>query len=661
MDIEQAVTVCARDCYDTCSVVARRSRSSQQLAGALTGDPAHPVTRGWLCPRGARDHVNSTSASPSRVLQPRVRDGDRFRDASWPEALGRIASAVEATAPERRLVLVYAGNMGLLASSAPLRLWSHIGAVQVKQTLCLAAGKAALALHYGPGARGPAPEDALPSARMVVFWGFNAAVSAAHIWSLACANRDARIVVVDPRGTATSESKSTSMWVRPRPGADAAVAMAVARRLFERGAADTAFLGSFAVGWERYRDLVFSREAVDAARPELTGVTPEQIDALAELYQTLRPSVTMIGIGLQRCEEGAEAVRAISLIPSILGMHRGFLYYNSYPVDYDVLERCPGDQDPQTVAQTVVGPMLAQGKFGFVFVSGMNPAMTLPDQTHVRAGLRRPDTFVVVHETQWTETCDFADVVLPACSFLEKEDMQIPYMHRCARLSPAVLPPAGSSVSEYQLMQMIARELGLTDAPLFEDPRVLLARAMRGSLEGVEEGQEMERLLSGELLRLRQLPLDRYATPSGKIEFWSSGAEAAGLPPMPRVVAPRRQADGTFVLLNSAGRMHTHTQFQKIHGALPQEVHMCRADAERSGLAGGVVVALRNSGGEVHLKLVVSESVSEGVVWSVKETVGLNGSPLNVLTSSEGVSYGQGAPFNGATVTIHQATTKAAM
>ena len=162
---------------------------------------------------------------------------------------------------------------------------------------------------------------------------------------------------------------------------------------------------------------------------QITGVAGRYVEQLGDAYASLKPSATMIGIGLQKCDQGADQVRAISFIPALLGLHRGFFYSNgnSFSVNESLVSgQALADRIPKIVEQVALADFVKGGGFKFIYISYMNPAMTLPNQYAFREGISRQDVFVVVHETHWTKTAQYAEIVLPALTYLEKEDLVIP-------------------------------------------------------------------------------------------------------------------------------------------------------------------------------------------------------------------------------------------
>lgn len=644
--MKEIKTVCTRDCYDSCGLIAKIDDAGR--IRSVRGDPDHPVTRGLTCPRAAKDHER---VYKNRVEVPVLREGNTFRRITWEKALEilseRIGRVLETHGPEALLYLAYAGNMGLLTELYPQRLWRHLGATRTDYALCSESGHRGLSLHYGH-TYGIMPEELLRM-DLIVFWGFNAAVSAPHIWSLAgevARKRGTRIAVIDPIRTKTVEG--ANLWIRPMPGSDVALAYGIMNHLMRKDRVDHAFTGKWTQGYEALQkeSLKWPLERVEA----YTGVTGEQIEALAKLYDLHRPSATMIGIGLQKCDEGADQVRAVSLIPPLLGRPRGFFYGNgeAFHVDKALLKgEVQAKKRSRIVRQVALADLVARGTFKLIYVSTMNPALTLPNQNTFREGISRDDVFMAVHETHWSKTAELADLVLPAPTFLEKDDVVVPYGHGYASLAKKVLAPVTDSRTEIWVMQELSRHLGLKDDRLFEDPW----KAVRAAMEDALEEGDVEALLSGKQVRLRRRPENHYRTPSGKMEFYSSRAEKAGLNPLP-AQGSRDARNDEFCYLASATPRYTHTQFQEIYGDIPPQVHINTREAEGLGIRNGDRVVLSNGGGRVSMEAVISDGVPPGVLWSPRQFSDPDGNPHNALTSSTPQRIGSGPTFNSTRVVL---------
>ncbi len=554
-------TQCARDCPDSCFM------NVEVIKGrifSVTGGKDNPVTNGFVCPRGTGDVVRVYSER--RVQYPRLRTGSKpgnnFKRVLWNEAFDDVCSRLKETldkyGSEKVLLLDYSGNSALITSQFATRLWAAIGATHTDHAICSLSGHEALKLHYGTS-YGVPPEN-LPNMRLITLWGHNAKVSSMHQWAfiMKAQERGAKVVVVDPRCSESAEK--ADLWIKPRPGSDVALTYGVARYLIENGYIDDDFINSFTFGYESYKGeaLRWSPSRVES----LTGIEWGEVEEFARLMGENKPSVIFMGIGIQKSSQGAEAIRGVSLLPVLTGQHRGFYYTNSGArfVDFEYLNgSSQSGAKWRTVSQTGLGALLRKGEFKFVYIVGMNPALTLPDQAAVREGFSRDDVYVVVHDTHMTESCDYADAILPAPTFLEKDDVSISDCHPYTRLSNRCIEPYGESRTEVSVMREMALRLGRSEPWLLEDPKEALSKSLRYAFE---EGT-LEQFFSGADLRLRERSREEYQTPTGKIELYSSIA-IEPITPLPKQLPV--SGEDQFTLLNSALPHWTHSQFRDVYG-----------------------------------------------------------------------------------------------
>jgi len=644
-------TVCPRDCYDTCFMYVHMGDNNEPIR--IEGDKDSPITQGFLCPRGNADLRRANS--DQRVLYPHVRRGNKpkgaFERISWTEALHvltqELTRVLSKLGPDSMLHLDYSGNQGLLTEYLPQRLFYSLGFAETDYTICSASGHRALSLHYGLS-YGVEPDE-LQDMKLTVYWGFNAAVSAPHLYTLSRKSREHRgsIIAVDPRRSETAET--ADLWIQPRPGSDVALAYGVMKHLIENNLTDTDFIHKYTSGFDSLKQEVstWSADLVE----QYTGLKWNSVADLAELYAQLKPSATMIGLGMQKSLYGAESTRAVSLIPALLGLHRGFYYTNSKGFNIDIpylTGQRLTTKKTTVVSQVALGNHLKQGEFKFVYVYNMNPAETLPNQKEVREGLSRNDVFVVVHDTHWTETAKHANLVLPAATFLEKEDVVVSYSHRHVRKSNNVMEPLEESKTELWVIAQLADKLGLKEDWLHEDPWKAVGEALRNAFE---DGTPSD-LQKGKTLKLQMKPRDQYQTPTGKIEFHATKAEAMGTTPLPKQNGlPLNEG---FILLNNAVAKYTHTQFRDVYGPMPSTVLLNIEDAKLYGVHDGDIVELFNEWGALRLKVVVSSSVPKGVLWSPRECRDLNGIPQNIIIPDTIQKLGGGSTFNTTVVKVRK-------
>src|SRR5688572_21373611 len=306
-------------------------------------------------------------------------------------------------------------------------------------------------------------------ASLIVLWGVNPSASGIHLVPILdeARERGAKLVVVDPRRTPLAAKADLHLAVRP--GADLPVALAVARWLFEHGMADLDFLAAHTHGWERLR------ERAQAWTPERAAaqadVAASDIERLAALYAGASPAVIRCGWGLERNRNGGSAVASVLALPSIAGKFG--VRAGGYTLSNSGAWRARGEKPPNGAASDTrlvnmnkVGAVLngdtADAKpVELLFVYNNNPLQTLPNQEQVRRGLEREDLFTVVFEQVRTDTCLFADLLLPATTFLEHDDLAIGYgAMRLNRVRP-VIAPVGEARSNQAVFSELVGRLGL--------------------------------------------------------------------------------------------------------------------------------------------------------------------------------------------------------
>src|SRR5450631_2240942 len=509
--------VCSHDCPDSCGVLV----TVESLTGAdgavseravkVEGDPSHPVTQGFLCGKVALylDRVYS----PDRLLYPmrrkagaakgpagyggvKGREADAFERISWSDALDEIAAKLQVIAaefgPESVLPYSYAGTIGQLGfGSMDRRFFHRLGASQLARTICSEAGGVAFKTVYGIKLGTP-PED-FAQAGMIIAWGANIHGNNVHLWPFVeeARRKGARLVVIDPYRTRTAAVADEHLAIRP--GTDTLLALAMMHVIFRDGLEDAAYVEECTVGAKELREQALKAEHSPERAAEVTGIAAETIVALARSYarcmeQTGRPAAIRLNYGIQRSENGGTAVRAVAMLPLLTGAwkHKGggvqLSTSGAFPFNSDALQMpelmqaSPLGREARTVNMTLLGHALTElGQANgdgppvkALFVYNSNPAAIAPNQNAVLRGMMRPDLFTVVHEQFFTDTADYADILLPAPTFLEVKDVQGAYGHLFAQVSERAIAPLGEAWSNVHVFGELARRMGFTE-PCFAD------------------------------------------------------------------------------------------------------------------------------------------------------------------------------------------------
>lgn len=634
-------TVCPRDCYDTCSVHVSVKNGSMIRT---MGDSSHPITQGVLCPRGYKDIERVTSQT--RISYPYEKNDNTYQRISWDNALSKISKNITHTidkwGSQSCLQLSCIGNQGIFSSYMPQRLFYALGFTQTDDSICSKSGHEALKLHYGL-TYGIDPEK-LPETDVVVYWGFNAAISAPHLYKLSeeSQKKGGTIITIDPRKSETAHL--ADIWIQVNPGGDVALVYGILKYIIENELYHKEFIEKYTHGFNQLKEKV---ETWDIDKIEtITNVSWNKICQLAKMFT--QKTIFMIGIGMQKSFNGAEAVRAVSLLPAVLGSHRGFFYSNSQKWFIDmpcITGEALTTKEYPVVSQVGAGHLLETGVFKCVYIHNMNPVETLPNHTAVKFGLLRDDVFVVVHDTHWTETAQCADVVLPAPTYFEKEDIVVSYSHKYVKKSNKVISPIKESKSELWVMNKLAHQLHC--------PRWVTRdcwEVIREAFKNCFETGGISDLKEGKLVTLKMRPVDKYQTPTQKIELYSTHSEKK-ITPLP---SHHPITTNGLIMLNSALKKYTHTQFQDVFGVIPPLIYINVKDALKIGVNDSDIVKVYNEKGSIQLKVVISVSVPSGVVWVPRQGKDIHGTPQNVIVADTTQKIGGGPVFNSTRVNIQK-------
>ncbi|HVI08583.1 MAG TPA: molybdopterin-dependent oxidoreductase [Candidatus Binatia bacterium] len=665
---------CPHDCPDACGVLIT---VEDGRATKIQGDPAHPVTRGFLCAKVAKylDRVYS----PDRVLHPMRRVGPKgpvqgigagqpraavptrtqtWQRITWDEALNEISSRfrsiISEFGSEAILPYSYGGTLGALnGGSMDRRFFARLGASQLDRAICSAAGEAGIESVFGIKL-GTEPEQFAHS-RYIIAWGANIHGNNVHLWPfiVEARRKGAKLVVIDPYRTRTA---ACADWYLPiNPGTDAALALAMMNVIIGENLHDADYVAQHTLGFEALCQKVKSYSPERVA--QWTGISADDIRTLAREYATTRPAVIRVNYGVQRSEGGGMATRAICMLPSITGSFKeigggiqlstsGAFGLNKAALQRPDLRAESMHRAPRTINMVQLGEALNtlnNPPVKALFVYNSNPAAVCPNHNEVVRGLKRDDLFTVVHEQFLTDTTDYADIVLPATSFFEHKDLQAAYGHYYLQVSEQAIQPLGECRANVEVFRALAEHMGFTDACFRESIDHMIDEALDSEnpwLQGLTrqrlETEKHVRLNFGAALGSRKpraafsttpfLPFanGNFRTPSGKAELYSERLKALGLDPVAEFVAPAESRHGenraTFpleLLARKADNFMNSTFCNQ--PSIQQMEHtnlleMHSADAGRRGISDGDTVRVFNRRGEILLKAYVNGSVQPGVV-----------------------------------------------
>jgi anaerobic selenocysteine-containing dehydrogenase len=665
---------CPHDCPDTCAMHVTVNESGRAVA--IGGDPDHPITQGFLC--GKVSNYLDRVYSPDRLLHPLIRTGAKgaaeFRRASWEEAVDFAGAGLEAAiathGPQSILPYSYMGTQGALqGGSIANRFMNAIGASDLVRTICASAGIAGTV-----GTQGLSPEvdpEEWPNARYIVVWGWNPMSTAPHLWKkiLEARRSGARLVVVDPFRSRTA--RVADRHLRPLPGTDAALALAMMRAVVDAGLADEEWCRAHADGYDELLDRLAEHPVSHWA--EVCGVDPGEIAEVAREFATIQPSLLRLGVGAQRHLGAPIAYRTIACLPALVGSwrHRGggcsyipTATANAIPsAVLDAADLRPGEVRQINMSQlgdALTDPELEPPVAALVVWSS-NPATIAPDQQRVLAGLRRDDLFTVVIEQFMTDTAAHADVILPATTQLEHLDALFSWGHHYFTLNEPAIEPIGEAKPTTEAFRLLGRRMGLDGDAFEETDEQLLERLLASAPDTVPIDRLRER--GWVKIDLGQGPTPHadgnFGTPTGKLGLRADWIGDAGVDTLPFFDEPAEVADEvlaeryplamvtpkTHLFLNS-----TFANQKRQHSAQPEPyVVVHPADAEPRGIADNAAVRVFNDRGEFTCVAEVSDDARQGVVvapmgwWARDYPDGIGG---QATTSQRLTDLGAAPTFN---------------
>ncbi|MGC8912335.1 MAG: molybdopterin-dependent oxidoreductase [Thermoplasmata archaeon] len=644
-------TVCARDCYDACLMKVIIEEGGIKR---VQGSKAHPFTNGFLCPKGY--NYIKYQYHEERLRFPMKRCGKKgegkFEKITWEEALKIISEKINEVSTEFSplsiLVYEYAGHMGFLSRFFPYRIFNKLNASFVNHTLCDAAGNEALNLHFGTSC-GVSPLM-LENAKLIVVWGANLYNTSIHAYQkiLRARNKGAILIVVDPIKNKLAEN--ADVFLQVKPGTDALLAYSIIKILIESQLVDYEFINTYTSGFEELKAVSHTVDLNQAEK--ITGISVEKLRDVAGIVASLKPAIFVIGYGMQRRAFGGNAVRAVAMLPILTGnitRESGIIYNNAIiPVDF---EKFTGKHlrklEQRIFNMQELGKVLTNSKLNppvkMVFVYNSNPCATLPNRKSVLKGFEREDLFTVVHDIFLTETALYADILLPAKTMFEFDDVIFGYFLSSVAIQNKVVDADGEAVSNAELARMLAKAMNFIEKELYEEDSKLIEEV----IEFVPQDARAFLKNEGYLVLENNPAITGFGTKTGKIEIASTTAWKIGAPKVP---LPIYEKTDDFWLLTPLSRDTIHTQFSNI-SLQPQEiVYLSPGDAERIDVCNGDIVVVESINGKLELAVEIWEAVQPGtaIIFFSKYA--------NVLTTDEKADLGAGSTYNSTQVKIKKKT-----
>ena len=675
-------SACPHDCPSTCALEVELI--DERTIGRVRGAKDNDYTAGVICAKVAR--YAEREHHKDRLLHPLRRTGAKgagqFTPISWDDALDLVAEkfmqAEQKHGAEAVWPYQYAGTMGLLMRDGINRLRHAKKYSGFHSSICVNPAYAGFAAGTGL-LSGPDPRE-MAKSDLVVIWGTNAVSTQVNVMTHAVRarkERGAKIAAVDIYMNGTMEQADLPVLVKP--GSDGALACAVMHCLFRDGKADWDYLDKYT---DAPRELeAHLRDRDPAWASAITGAPVETIEQFAKLIGERKRAFFRLGYGFSRSRNGAANMHAASCIAAVSGAWQleggGAFHINAdiYKLDKTLIEGLDvWDRSVRMLDQSRVGAILTGDAEALrhgppvtaMIVQNTNPLSVCPDQNKVKQGFAREDLFVCVHEQFMTETAKMADVVLPATTFLEHDDIYRGGGHQYIILGPKLVEPPGECRNNHEVLAALAKRLGAEHRGFTMSPRELIDQMLQVSKRGTLAELEANRWIDCQPPFRKSHFLDGFAWPGGKFRFkpdWKNvpfrspyhGGPVDQMPKLPDHWTVIEQADDAhpFRLATSPARGFLNSTFNETPTSLAQEkrptVMIHPDDAEPLGIGEGDYVVLGNTRGQVRLHAKLFDGVRRGVM--IAESIWPNsaypdGCGINTLTGADSIAPYGGAAFH---------------
>lgn len=677
-----AHSVCPHDCASACTLDIEISKKNR--VGRIYGSHQNPYTAGIICSKVAR--YENRVYHRDRLTKPLRRKTNKSPTASlsdfevieWEDALDITANSFKAAlskhGPETIWLYNYGGTMGLLQRDGIQRLRSTMGFSQQKNTIC--SWVMSVAAAAGIGDRLSINPMEFEDSNLIIIWGSNPVYTQINLMkhiNRARKKRGAKLVVIDPYYSATA--KMADVHLAPMPGTDAALACALMHVLFRDGWADRDYLKKYTDDPKGLEAHLKTRSPQWAAR--ITGVSEREIEELAANYGRTKRSIIRVGYGLSRSRNGAATLHSVFSIAAVSGawQHQGGGIYagtgGQFKIDTALITG--PSSDARVLDMSQIGPILdgdtdvlnGGPPVTALLVQSSNPAVVAPDSGRVRRGLLRDDLFTAVHEQFFTDTARLADIIFPATTFLEHNDLYTSYGHTYLQFGPKIIEAIGQCRSNHDLICALAKKLG-ADHPGFRlDERQILDQTLRNSQYPDLATLEGDRLFDTGSNFEEAHFLNGFPQADRKFHFhagWTSTNNTrTPLPDLPDFsnLMDKATIDRPFRLITGPSRNFLNSTFSETATSKKLQKRPTAKinpnDADKLSMSNGDIIRIGNNKGSIAIHAEVTPETRMGTI--VVESVWPNDAfieniGINLLTSAEASQPTGGAPFHDTSVWV---------
>ena len=691
---------CLRNCADRCLM---KFRVQDGRMTYVSGAEKQAKTGTCPCVKGLT-YVEYTYA-PDRILHPMERIGEKgshkWRRITWEEAWAKLITktkeVVAKYGPEAVLPYSYSGNYGAIGMHASgERFFNRLGASYLDRLVCTEAGVWGYGSVQGT-TDGPDPDE-IPNCDCYISWGFNETVSNVHGIKLINQMRDKGGVVLAVNPNRTPICSQADVYLQNYPGSDAWVATGVMKYLIAHDETiDHEFLDKCCIGADKVFEKVNSVKWEDIER--VTGCKRAEIEKFAALYGKSKNCIIRGGYGMQRNYNGARMTRAIAIMHALRGMfdrpNAGIIYDNVRRItgmnnfdgrgnyfltgkeqhvnmtDLDQALKAKNPTSQNLIDNHTTPPQPIKPIHLFFFYNG-NPVAVSPNVNQVIENLKRDDLYVVGFDMIMTDSMEYCDLVLPASTQFETDDIIGDYHGWFVQICEKVIEPVGESIPNWDFFAEWGRRMGFKEQA-FKDTSFDIMRQLLNTKAPWYKDVTLERLQKEKWIKLpypSSVPVrsgGKCGTESGKIELYSEMMKRAGFDPVIDLGLceddmPEVEKKLPFRLLSPGIPQRVNSSFYNVKYIRAFNAYECEIspeDAQKLGIKMGDRVRLTNQRGEAYFIARVSTRVRPGVVrtakcnWRSTNPYGKNNT--NTLTTSRLTDMGGCSAYHSTRVNVEKA------
>jgi len=680
MEANVSISACPHDCPSTCALeVTHNNKEIFKVKGA----EKNTYTSGVVCAKVSR--YSERTHHPDRLLKPLINIGEKgsnsFKEIQWEDALDEVAENFLAISQRHGTETIwphfYAGTMGLIQRDGINRLRHDLKYSGQHSTICNtitdSGFKAGVGRFLGPDPREMSLSD------VILVWGGNPASTQVNVMKhiqKARKERNAKLIVVDPYKNRTA--KVADIHYPIRPGTDGALACSLINIMFRDNYADRDYMNKYTDDPKGLEEHVKKFTPKWAA--SITGLSINQIEEFGKIFGKTNRLYTRIGYGFARQRNGASSMHAVVSLSAVCGKWKyeggGAFYKNAdiYNIDKTLIEGLDViDKNIRILDQSRIGSILTGDKealqygnnvYGMI-IQNTNPLIVSPESSLVRKGFSREDLFVCVHEQFMTETAKYADIILPATTFVEHDDLYIAGGHQHITFGPKLIEPIGESKSNHDVLVELAKRLGATHKGFNMSEREIIDWTLKSSNQGTLLDLEKNGWKDVQPDFDSSHFINGFGHDDKKFHFkpnWNKiGPYYDKMPEYPDFhdIIEKTTEEFPFRLVTAPAHNYLNSSFTETSSSQKKELKpqakVHPKDLEKLNILDDELIVLGNNRGEVVINAESFNGMQQGVVivegiWPSEFFVGKKG--INTLIGSDPVPPNGGAAFHDTSIYI---------